>query len=260
MEFDLFGLSVKDLVTRSVIARYDSSGPLSTIPLHASATSAPATQSYALAAVASPFTWHRRVGNDVLSKRSCTFVITCPRASDHSLCHACQLGRHVRFPVPSSCSRAVRSFDLIHCDLWTSVMSISGYKYYLVILDDCTHYSWTFLPLLKSDTFLTLSHFFAYVFTQFGCTIRSFQFDNGREFDNSSSHTFFLSHGVQLRMSCPYTSPQNGKAERMICTTNVVMCTDVLTFPRTASLSLITSFLRVLLPLCLFMQPLSRRL
>jgi hypothetical protein len=75
-------------------------------------------------------------------------------------------------------------------------MSISGYKYYLVILDDCTHYSWTFLPLLKSDTFLTLSHFFAYVFTQFGCTSRSFQFDNGREFDNSSSHTFFLSHGV----------------------------------------------------------------
>jgi hypothetical protein len=24
-------------------------------------------------------------------------------------------------------------------------------------------------------------------------------------------------------MSCPYTSPQNGKAERMICTTNDVM-------------------------------------
>jgi hypothetical protein len=39
----------------------------------------------------------------------------------------------------------LEQFDLIHCDLWTSpVPSASGYKYYLVILDDCTHYSWTF--------------------------------------------------------------------------------------------------------------------
>jgi hypothetical protein len=39
------------------------------------------------------------------------------------------------------------NFDLVHCDLWTSVASISGYKYYLVILDDCSHYVWTFLSL-----------------------------------------------------------------------------------------------------------------
>jgi hypothetical protein len=91
-----------------------------------------------------------------------------------------------------------------------------------VILDDCAHYLWTFSLHQKSDTFPTLSHFFTFVSTQFGCTIWSVQCNNGREFDNSS-HTFFLSHGVQLRMSCPYTSPQNGKAERIICTTNDVM-------------------------------------
>jgi hypothetical protein len=126
---------------------------------------------------------------------------------------------------PSSSSRVVRAFDLIHCDLWTSpVPSVSRYKYCLVILDDCTHYSWTFPLCHKSDTFPTLSHFFAYVSTQFGCTIRSVQCDNVCEFDNSSARTFFLSHGVQLRMSCPYTSPQNGKAEHMIHTTNDVMC------------------------------------
>jgi hypothetical protein len=61
------------------------------------------------------------------------------------------------------------------------------------------------------------------VSTQFGHTIRSIQCNNGREFDNSSTRTFFLSHDVQLRMPCPYTFPQNGKAEHMICTTNGVM-------------------------------------
>jgi hypothetical protein len=79
---------------------------------------------------------------------------------------------HIRLPFPSYSSRAIRAFDLIHCDLWTSLVpSVSGYKYYLVILDDCTHYSWTFLLRHKSDTFPTLSHFFAYMSTQFGCTI-----------------------------------------------------------------------------------------
>jgi hypothetical protein len=35
----------------------------------------------------------------------------------------------------------------------------------LVILDDCTHYSWTYLLPHKSDIFLTLSYFFTYVST-----------------------------------------------------------------------------------------------
>jgi transposase InsO family protein len=105
--------------------------------------------------------------------------------------------------------------------LWTSlIISISGYKYYLVILDDCSHFLWTFPLKLKSDTFLTLSHFFAYACTQFGAFIKAVQCDNGREFDNSSSRAFFLTHGAQLRMSCPYTSAQNGKAERIIRSTN----------------------------------------
>ena len=101
---------------------------------------------------------------------------------------------------------ASHNFDLIHCDLWTSpVLSVSGYKYYLVDLDDCSHYLWT-LPLrLKSDMFSILTNFFAYVKTQFRAGIKVVQCDNGHEFDNSSARTFFLTHNVHLRMSCPYT-------------------------------------------------------
>jgi hypothetical protein len=130
--------------------------------------------------------------------------------------------------VPVGSSQVVCAFDLIHRNLWASpVVNVSGYKYYLLILQDCTHYSWTFLLRHKSDTFptlsLSLSLSFAYVFTQFSCTIRSVQCNNGCEFDNFSTCTFFLSHGVQLWMSCPYISPQNGRVERMIRTTNDVM-------------------------------------
>jgi histone deacetylase 1/2 len=113
--------------------------------------------------------------------------------------------------------------DLIHYDLWTSpVISVSEFKYYLVVIDDFSHYVWTFPLHLKYDTFSALSNFFAYVSTQFGCTIKVVQCDNGREFDNSASRAFFLAKGVYLRVSCPYTSPQNGKAERMHRTANNV--------------------------------------
>jgi hypothetical protein len=101
---------------------------------------------------------------------------------------------------------------------------VSGHKYYLVILDGCSHYFWTFPLHLKSNTLSTLTNFFAYVRTQFGVTIQSIQCDNGREFDNLQAHNF-SSRGVHLRMSCPYTSAQNSKAERVIRSINNIIRT-----------------------------------
>jgi hypothetical protein len=71
--------------------------------------------------------------------------------------------------------------------------------------------------------FPTLSHFFAWVSTQFGRNVWAVQCDNEREFDNSTYRSFFLFHGTQLRMSCPYTSSQNDQAEHMIRIANNVM-------------------------------------
>jgi hypothetical protein len=82
---------------------------------------------------------------------------------------------------------------------------------------------WTFPLRLKSDTFSTLAHFIAHASTQFGARVKAVQCDNGKEFDNSSARHFFLTQGIHLRMSCPYTSPQNGKAKRIIRSINNVI-------------------------------------
>jgi transposase InsO family protein len=82
-----------------------------------------------------------------------------------------------------------------------------------------------FFLKLKSDTFTTLSKFFAYVSTQFGRAVKAIQCDNGREFDNSSTRFFLLLNGTQIWMSCPYTSTQNGKVERIIRSVNNVIRT-----------------------------------
>ena len=42
----------------------------------------------------------------------------------------------------------------------------------------------------------------------------------GREFDNTVLRSFYSSHGIVLRLTCPYTSPQNGKTERILRTIN----------------------------------------
>jgi hypothetical protein len=127
-------------------------------------------------------------------------------------------------PFHTSSLHTARPFVLIHCDLWTlPVLSVSDYKYYLVILDDFTHYLWIFPLRLKYDTFTTLSNFFSYVSTQFGSTIKNIQCDNRHEFDNSYTRPFLLTYDMLLRMSWPYTSPQNGKVVHIICSTNNVM-------------------------------------
>jgi hypothetical protein len=62
-------------------------------------------------------------------------------------------------------SYAAQAFNFIHCDVWTSpVSSLSGYQYYLLILDDFSHFLWTSPLHLKSNIFSTLSHFFAWVY------------------------------------------------------------------------------------------------
>jgi hypothetical protein len=147
MKFDPFGLSVKDLTTKNMIVRSNSTSPLYMMHLPGSLTPSSsavdvlAAVPHALTVVA-PTTWHRCLGHpglDALSSLSRSSFIQCT-SNKHDFCHTCQLGKHTRLPFCSSSHRAEHAFDLMHLDLWTSpVVSVLGSKYYLVILDDFTH-------------------------------------------------------------------------------------------------------------------------
>jgi len=89
-----------------------------------------------------------------------------------------------------------------------------------VVLDDYSHYVWTFPLKHKSDVLPTLICFHAFVQTQFGRPILAFQTDNVKEFDNKAFRSFLAAHGIVLRLSCPFTSQQNGHAERILRTLN----------------------------------------
>jgi hypothetical protein len=172
---------VKDLTTKNVIVRPNSTSPLYMMRLFRSLTpsfsvvAALAAIPHALTDVA-PTTWHHRLGHpdpDALSILSRSSFIQCT-SNKHDICHACQLGKHTMLPFYSSSHRAEHAFNLMHLDLWASpVVSVSSSKYYLVILDDFTHYLWTFSLKLKSNTFTTLSNLFVYVSNQFDRKIKA---------------------------------------------------------------------------------------
>jgi hypothetical protein len=86
VEFDLFGLSVKDYLTKAEIARFNSSDDL--YSLHGVPAAAPPTFMVALVDL-----WHRRLGhpnNAVLSSLLSEFSIPCNRDyQNSSLCESC---------------------------------------------------------------------------------------------------------------------------------------------------------------------------
>jgi hypothetical protein len=90
IEFDPSCFSVKDLATRTPLARCDSSGPLYTIRPSSTDTSPPP-----VLVTTSSMTWHRRLCHpepDVMTKLTNSLDLSCNMGHFDGLCHAYQLG------------------------------------------------------------------------------------------------------------------------------------------------------------------------
>ncbi|GKD12188.1 ribonuclease H-like domain-containing protein [Tanacetum coccineum] len=117
IEFDEFGFSVKDFRTRQILLRCDSTGDLYPVT----------SLSYPQAFLVGQQTWHQRLGHpgsDVLRSLVSNNLISCNKTKSPVLCHACQLGKHVRLPFSLSKTIVKSPFDIIHSDLWTSPLRV----------------------------------------------------------------------------------------------------------------------------------------
>ncbi|GJS71497.1 ribonuclease H-like domain-containing protein [Tanacetum coccineum] len=170
VEFDAFGFSVKDYRTSQLLLRCDSNGDLYPV------THQPSSTPFALLSF-SHSTWHIRLGHPgdvVLRNLVSRHFINCNGSKVSNLCHAYQLGKHVKLPFYSSESRVESVFDIIHSDLWTSlILSVSGIKYYAIFLDHFSHYLWVYPLHHKSDLFSKFVEFCAFVNKQFNVDIKS---------------------------------------------------------------------------------------
>ncbi|XP_019447442.1 PREDICTED: uncharacterized protein LOC109348071 [Lupinus angustifolius] len=161
--------------------------------------------------------WHYRLGHphftvvkDVL--KLCK--IPCANNNDFEFCNSCCVGKAHRIHAPRSTSVYNACFELVYVDLWgpAPVHSITGFRYYLSIVDAYTKHTWIFLLKQKSETLSVFQYFLKFVHTQFNTTIKSVQSDYGGEFRPFSA--FLKTIGVVHRISCPHTHHQQGTVER----------------------------------------------
>jgi hypothetical protein len=96
-------------------------------------------------------------------------------------CEVCALSKQCRLPFSTSSISSVRSFELIHCDIWGpyKIPSLSGAKYFLTVVDDYSRFTWVFFMQHKNETQHLLTNFFSFVKTQFNTSIAKIRVDNG---------------------------------------------------------------------------------
>ncbi|KOM56062.1 hypothetical protein LR48_Vigan10g195400 [Vigna angularis] len=159
---------------------------------------------------------HKRLGHPSFNVIKSLFPHLFTNESVESFnCDICQLSKHHRASYPISNKKSTSPFDLIHTDVWGPVVaSISGAKWFVTFIDDCTRVTWTYLMSNKSEVFQIFVKFFHLVQNQFGRNIKRIRSDNGTEYVNHEFLNFFSHNGIVHELTCVNTPQQNGIAER----------------------------------------------
>ena len=108
-------------------------------------------------------------------------------------------------PFSPASSKASTPLELIHANLWgpAPISSTIGVKYFLLLLDDFSRYSWIYEVHTKDQVLPIFIQFKALVEKQFNLPIKHLQSDNEGKF--KALIAFLAQHGIQQRLSCPYT-------------------------------------------------------
>jgi hypothetical protein len=72
-----------------------------------------------------------------------------------------------------------------------------------VMVDDFSHYFWTFPLRHKSEVHKHITDFVTYAHTRFSMPVHCFQAINGTELINNATSTFLASRSIVLRTLCP---------------------------------------------------------
>jgi len=131
-------------------------------------------------------------------------------------CDVYQLAKHHCATYPLSNTKSIHPFDLVHFDVWgpASNSSISGTKWFVTFIDDCTCVTRIFLMKEKSEFLTLFVKFFHMIKIQFEKSIKHLHFDNGREYINHDMSKFLFKNGVVHEFTWVDTAQQNGIAKR----------------------------------------------
>ena len=219
LTLDIHGSFVKDRFTGRTLLRGPVRGGF--FPLQGSSASKAASSPTALVSTsANARIWHSRLGHpsSVILRKvlSSNKVAVAGTSSLDFFCQDCALAKNHKLPFSTPQSVSTKSLELLHCDVWgpSPVVSVSGYRYYLLIVDDYSKYSWYFPLKSKSSVFSTFVEYKSYVENTLGNKIKVVRSDSGGEFTSHQFQNYLKLHGIFQQFSCPHTPEQNGCVER----------------------------------------------
>ena len=104
----------------------------------------------------------------------------------------------------------------MHCDVWGPAhhVSPSGGKYYIVFVDDYSRASWTYILKSRKEVLPQVQQFLVEIATQYDTKVKVLRTDNALEFTQKAIEDMCATYGMLHQTTCPYTSQQNGVAER----------------------------------------------
>jgi Reverse transcriptase (RNA-dependent DNA polymerase)/GAG-pre-integrase domain/gag-polypeptide of LTR copia-type len=171
--------------------------------------------------------WHRRFAHcspSMIKEMAKKNLVDGLQISEDALtgqCEDCILGRQTRRPFDGVTEKDIPPLDLVSFDLWgpSRVKSIGGKIFFMVIVDAGTSCKFgAYLPD-KSDasTIEAFDEFRTKAETMTGRKIRRIRTDGA--FDSAAWKEYLKKHGIIHEPTAPYSSAQNGLAERAIRTT-----------------------------------------
>lgn len=216
---DSYGLTIQDQSTHKILYKGPYHKGLYPL-LISSEVSSESSSTTTLVHISSnsAMTWHKKLGHPSSSLLSTLIKqFDLPVTNTQSLdCRCCHMAKSQKLPFTLSETVSSFPFQLVHSDVWgpSPIPSHKGFRYYLLIVDDLTRFTWLFPLHYKSEVKYVIQQFKAFVFTQFHTQIQTFRSDNGGEFINHFLQSLMLDHGIVHQTSCPHTPEQNGVAER----------------------------------------------
>ena len=163
--------------------------------------------------------WHRRLAhpsNNVLKNMLKTKNLS-KFAKGDELCVSCVEAKQARLPFSNHfTSRSKRILELVHSDVCgpISPSTINDSRYIVTFIDDFTHYARIYLTDTKSDVLNCFKLYEAFATALTGERIAYLRCDNGGEYKSTAFAAFTNEKGITVQYTAPYTSQQNGVAER----------------------------------------------
>ncbi|WJZ97408.1 hypothetical protein VitviT2T_016013 [Vitis vinifera] len=152
--------------------------------------------------------WHRRLGHASFGYLKKLFPSLFAKSDISGFrCDICELAKshHVSFPL--ILNKSPFPFMVIHSDVWgpSKVSTLSGSRWFVTFIDDCTRMTWLCLMKTKDEVNLLFQKFHKMIETQYNAKVRVLRSDNGGEYQSSDLQKYLEGHGIIHQTTCSNT-------------------------------------------------------